>query len=168
MSCYSGNWYILIAINYATKWVEAKALLTNITIVTTKFLYDHIFIQFGCPLMLFSSQTHIWVYRGAWDYVNNPRKCRKDGVLVRGAPCTYWGALCTWESPSHHIKSKRCAFSIRELERKGGFVGFHLRGNGMHFGNGIITHNNVLIEGYNKLVRIPSKNGVVQVRCWSA
>jgi len=45
---------------------------------------------------------------------------------------------CTlqWDSPSHHIASKRCA-SSRELEKKGGFVGFHLRGNGMHFGNGI-------------------------------
>ncbi len=27
-----------------------------------------------------------------------------------------------------------------------------------------ITHNNVLIEGHNKLVRIPSKNGIVRVK----
>jgi hypothetical protein len=31
---------------------------------------------------------------------------------------------------------------------------------GMEF----ITHNNVLIEGHNSLVRIPSKNGVVRVK----
>jgi hypothetical protein len=31
---------------------------------------------------------------------------------------------------------------------------------GMEF----ITHNNVLIEGHNRLVRIPSKNGVVRVK----
>ncbi len=31
---------------------------------------------------------------------------------------------------------------------------------GMEF----ITHNNVLIEGHNRLVRIPSKNGIVQVK----
>ncbi len=31
----------------------------------------------------------------------------------------------------------RDSFSIRELERKGGFVGFHLRGDGLHSGNGI-------------------------------
>jgi hypothetical protein len=31
---------------------------------------------------------------------------------------------------------------------------------GMEF----ITHNNVLIEGHNKLVRISSKNGTVQVK----
>jgi len=46
--------------------------------------------------------------------------------------CTLWIG-----SPSHHIANKRCAFSTRELKRKDGFVGFHLRGNGMHFGNGI-------------------------------
>jgi hypothetical protein len=27
-----------------------------------------------------------------------------------------------------------------------------------------ITHNNVLIEGHNRLIRIPSKNGVVWVK----
>ncbi len=27
-----------------------------------------------------------------------------------------------------------------------------------------ITHNNVLIEGHNRLIRIPSKNGIVRVK----
>ncbi len=27
-----------------------------------------------------------------------------------------------------------------------------------------ITHNNVLIEGHNRLVRIPSKNGIVGMK----
>jgi hypothetical protein len=34
----------------------------------------------------------------------------------------------------------------------------------MHFGMEFITHNNVVIKGHNKLVRIPSKNGIVQVK----
>ncbi len=42
VSCYFGNRYILVAIDYATKWVEIRALHTNTTIVTAKFLYDHI------------------------------------------------------------------------------------------------------------------------------
>jgi len=43
MSHYSSNQYILIATDYATKWVEVKVLCMNITVVTMKFLYDHIF-----------------------------------------------------------------------------------------------------------------------------
>jgi hypothetical protein len=43
-SYYYGNWFILVSINYATKWMEVRALCTNITNVTTKFLYDHISI----------------------------------------------------------------------------------------------------------------------------
>ncbi len=58
-NCYSSNSYILIATNYATKWVEARTLQINITIVIMKFLYDHILTQFGCPLTTVTYQgTH--------------------------------------------------------------------------------------------------------------
>ncbi len=39
--------------------MEARALCTNIVIVTAKFLYDHIFTQFGCPFTIVTNQgTH--------------------------------------------------------------------------------------------------------------
>jgi hypothetical protein len=45
-----------VVVDYATKRVEAKALKTNIVVVTTKFLYDCIFTRFGCPLTIVIDQ----------------------------------------------------------------------------------------------------------------
>jgi hypothetical protein len=50
------NKYIMVAIDYATKWVEAKALKTNIVVVTTRFLYEYILTIFGCPLTIIINQ----------------------------------------------------------------------------------------------------------------
>jgi len=58
-SILSSNLYILIAIDYATKWVEAQTLHTNIVAITIKFLYQHIFTKFGFPLTIVTYQgTH--------------------------------------------------------------------------------------------------------------
>jgi hypothetical protein len=42
----------LVAIDYATKWVEAKALRTNIAVIIATFLYEYILTRFGCPLTI--------------------------------------------------------------------------------------------------------------------
>jgi hypothetical protein len=50
---------ILLVIDYATKWVEVRALRTNADVVTKKFLCDHILTQFNCPLTIIIDQgTH--------------------------------------------------------------------------------------------------------------
>jgi hypothetical protein len=50
------NRYILLATNYATKWVEAKALRTNIAIVIVRILYEYILTRFGCLLTIVTDQ----------------------------------------------------------------------------------------------------------------
>jgi len=52
------NKYILVTIDYATKWVEAKALRTNIVVVIAKFIYEYIMIIFGCPLTIVINQRN--------------------------------------------------------------------------------------------------------------
>jgi hypothetical protein len=50
------NKYILVAIDYATKWVKAKALKTNNTIITTRYMYEYILTIVGCPLTIVTYQ----------------------------------------------------------------------------------------------------------------
>jgi len=49
---YTWNKYILVAIDYATKWVAIRVLRTNITITTSNLLYECILTRFGCPLII--------------------------------------------------------------------------------------------------------------------
>nr|GFB23932.1 reverse transcriptase domain-containing protein [Tanacetum cinerariifolium] len=60
--CYScqrhGNKYILVAVDYMSKWVEAKALPTNDARVVVKFLKS-LFSRFGTPKAIISDRgTH--------------------------------------------------------------------------------------------------------------
>ena len=50
------NKYILVGTDYCTKWVEAKALHDNTVASTTKFICEHLWCRFGCPIELVSDQ----------------------------------------------------------------------------------------------------------------
>nr|GEU76024.1 reverse transcriptase domain-containing protein [Tanacetum cinerariifolium] len=55
-----GNKYILVAVDYLSKWVEAKALPTNDARVVCKFL-KNLFARFGTPRSIISDRgTHIY------------------------------------------------------------------------------------------------------------
>ena len=55
----TSNRYIIVATDYCTKWVEAKALRDNTAASTAKILYESIWCRFGCPIELVSDQgTH--------------------------------------------------------------------------------------------------------------
>ncbi|CAL8115405.1 unnamed protein product [Prunus armeniaca] len=49
-----GNLYILVAVDYVSKWVEAAALPTNDAKVVVRFLRKNIFIRFGVPRAIIS------------------------------------------------------------------------------------------------------------------
>ena len=53
---YEGTWYILVATDYCTKWVEEKSLRDNTATSTAKFLYEQLWCRFGCPIELVSDQ----------------------------------------------------------------------------------------------------------------
>nr|GFA92327.1 reverse transcriptase domain-containing protein [Tanacetum cinerariifolium] len=55
-----GNTYILVAVDYFSKWVEAKALPTNDARVVCKFLKS-VFARFGAPRAFISNRgTHFY------------------------------------------------------------------------------------------------------------
>jgi hypothetical protein len=51
-----GNQYIIVAIDYTIKWVEAKALRDNTTNNTSKFIYENNITRFGCSTHFVSDQ----------------------------------------------------------------------------------------------------------------
>lgn len=54
-----GNLYILVAVDYVSKWIEAAALPTNDAKVVTQFLQKNIFTRFGTPRAIISDEgTH--------------------------------------------------------------------------------------------------------------
>ena len=52
----SRNRYVIVATDYCTKWVEAKALRDNTAASMTKFLYEYIWCRYGCPIKLVSDE----------------------------------------------------------------------------------------------------------------
>jgi len=54
-----GNQYILVAVDYVSKWVEAIPTRTNDNKVVIKFLKENIFSHFGTPHAIISDNgTH--------------------------------------------------------------------------------------------------------------
>ena len=53
--------YILLAVDYVSKWVEAIPTLTNDASVVANFLRNHIFSRFGTPHALITDGgTHFY------------------------------------------------------------------------------------------------------------
>ena len=46
------NEYILVAMEYVTKWVEARVFKIDDAKNVATFLYENILVRFGCPIEL--------------------------------------------------------------------------------------------------------------------
>nr|GEW31554.1 hypothetical protein [Tanacetum cinerariifolium] len=78
-----GNKYILVTVDYLSKWVEAKALPTNEARVVVKFLKS-LFSRFGTPKTIISDiDKRAGRSYQPWTEANP----RKDGWLVYGKSC---------------------------------------------------------------------------------
>nr|GEX43836.1 reverse transcriptase domain-containing protein [Tanacetum cinerariifolium] len=93
-----GNKYILVVVDYLSKWVEAKALPTNDARVVCKFL-KNLFARFGTPSAIISDRgTHFFNDQFA-------KVMQKFGVTHRLA------------TPYHHQTSGQLEVSNRGLKR---------------------------------------------------
>ncbi|XP_057760430.1 uncharacterized protein LOC130980805 [Arachis stenosperma] len=95
---YSNN-YILVAVDYVSKWVEAVALPTNDAKVVMIFLQRYIFSQFGIPRILISD--------GGSHFCNR----QLDSLLQR------YGVRHKVVTPYHPQTSGQVEVSNRELKR---------------------------------------------------
>nr|GFA86292.1 reverse transcriptase domain-containing protein [Tanacetum cinerariifolium] len=82
-----GNKYILVAVDYLSKWVEAKALPTNDARVVVKFL-KYLFSRFGTPKASISDLgTHFCndqfsrVIQNAFELVKRCDSCQRQGKI---------------------------------------------------------------------------------------
>ena len=93
------NKYILVAVDYVSKWVEAAALPTNDARVVTSFLKKNIFSRFGVPRAIISD--------GGSHFCNK----QFDSLLVK------YGVRHKVATPYHPQTSGQVEISNRELKR---------------------------------------------------
>ncbi|KAL5567330.1 hypothetical protein UlMin_030494 [Ulmus minor] len=94
-----GNQYILVAVDYVSKWVEAGAFTTNDAKVVTRFLKKNIFTRFGTPRAIISD--------GGSHFCN-----RQFSALL-----TKYGVKHKVATPYHPQTSGQAEISNREIKR---------------------------------------------------
>nr|GFA07663.1 reverse transcriptase domain-containing protein [Tanacetum cinerariifolium] len=133
-----GNMYILVAVDYLSKWVEAKALPTNDARVVVKFLKS-LFARFGTPRAIISDRgTHFCNDKFAKVMSKTVGKNRASwSEKLEDALWAFRIAYNTpiWCTPYKLVYGKSCHLPI-ELEHKAYWalkhVNFDLKTEGDH------------------------------------
>ncbi|GKE82386.1 cytidyltransferase-like domain-containing protein [Tanacetum coccineum] len=93
----NGNKYILVVIDYVSKWVEAQALPTSDARNMVRFL-KKLFARFGLPKALISDRgTHFYNYQ-------MERAMKKYGVVQRFSTAHHPQINCQVKNTNHAIK----------------------------------------------------------------
>lgn len=69
--------YILVAVDYVSKWIEAVATKTNHHKVVVKFIQTNIFSRFGMPRAIISDEGTHFCNRFIKHYLSNTRSLIK-------------------------------------------------------------------------------------------
>jgi hypothetical protein len=56
----NGHGYIIMVVDYFTKWVEAMPTYSNDGTTTTLFIFNHIIARFGVPKTIVTIMGHIF------------------------------------------------------------------------------------------------------------
>lgn len=91
------NQYIILAVEYATKWIEAKAVKKADGKTSVRFIHDRIITRFGCPMQLISDngrhfinsevkefleKTNIKHYRSSPYYPQSNGLCERSNYTI--------------------------------------------------------------------------------------
>ncbi|GJY99790.1 gag-pol polyprotein [Tanacetum coccineum] len=89
-----GNIYILLAVDYVSKWVEAKATKTDDAKVVADFVKANIFSRFGTPRALISDRGTHFCNRSILEKTVNPN-CKDWSIKLDDALWVYCTAYKT-------------------------------------------------------------------------
>ena len=85
-----GKKYILVCIDYVTKWVEAKALVQATEQIVVNFLFEEIFVRYGVPREIVTDQGTQFTSKLVKDITKNIKSSIGKVHLTIHMPMARW------------------------------------------------------------------------------
>ena len=90
----NGYEYILMAVDYVSKWVEVVATRTNTSKVVSEFAESHIFCRYGCPRAMISDGGLTYHFRASLKHKDDGQKkfikpnSQRQDIIIK-----YWVSI---------------------------------------------------------------------------